>query len=219
RVDEPGRGDRLARGGRVAEAVAPHRARVGAYVDLLVDLLLGGELVGLLVLLVGLELIGGAVSVPVRRRLVGLRRGDELREHAGERVDLVAPQLWSGGEVRRAVAEDALEPEHEPVAHLPALRGLARAGLELGQGVVERASARGAGGENLLGVLPVVQERLACPGFCADRCGCEPALRRCGRMIGGLLHRCSTLPGAATSVRYPLALRAPRAGGLSQYNP
>ena len=105
----------------------------------------------------------------------------------------MAPQLGPGGEPRRPVAEDALEPEHEPVAHLPAVGGLARAGLDLGQGVVEGAPARGAGSENLLGVLPVVQERLACPGFCAERCGFEPALRRCRRMIGGLLHLCSTL--------------------------
>ena len=191
-VDEPGRGDRLARGGRVTEAVAPDRAGVGACQDGLVGLFLGSELVGLLVLLVGLELLERR-AVSVQRRLVRLDGRDELREHPGERVDLVAPQLGAGGEPRRPVAQDALEAEHEPVAHLPTGGGLGSAGLYLGQRVVEREAARGAGGENLLGILPVVQERLACPGFCAERCGFEPALRRCRRMIGGLLHLCSTL--------------------------
>src|SRR5205807_7581190 len=97
-VDEPRCGDRLARGGRMPEAVAANRAGVGAC-DGLVGLLLRGELVRLFVLLVGLDLLERR-AVPVRRRLVRLGGRDELREHPGERVDLVASQLCALGEPR-----------------------------------------------------------------------------------------------------------------------
>src|SRR5439155_27140462 len=132
-------------------------------------------------------------AVAVQRSLVRLDGGDELGEHSRERVDLVATKLCAGGEPRRALAEDALEPEHEALAHLPARRGLAQPRLDLRQCVVERASARRSGREDLLEVLVGVQEGLACPGFRAERCGCEAAyLRRCRRMLGRLLHLCST---------------------------
>ena len=119
-LDEAGGGDRLARGGRVAEAVAADRAGIlrdrqrlrlvssssssgASSSSSSSSSSSGGRLV--------------TVAVPVLGRL--LRRGDQLGEHAGERVDLVAAQLGAGGEVRRLLREDALEAEQERVAHLP----------------------------------------------------------------------------------------------------
>src|SRR5581483_12461325 len=103
--------DRLARGGRVAEAVTPRRARVlrrrKRQRHLGVRLL--AEVVLLLVFLGGLlrggEAVRAAVSVPVLVLLVG---GDQLGEHPGERVHLVAAELRAGGEVGRLLGEDAL---------------------------------------------------------------------------------------------------------------
>ena len=61
--------------------------------------------------------------VAVRRLLGALIRGDQLGEHSGQRVDLVAAQLGAGGEARRMLGDDALEAEHERVARLPLRRG------------------------------------------------------------------------------------------------
>ena len=78
------------------------------------------------------------VAVLLRR---ALRRRDELGEHAGERVDLVAPKLGARGGARGILGEHALEPEHEPVAHLPARRRLLETGVHLGDRVVERGTS------------------------------------------------------------------------------
>ena len=80
-----------------------------------------------------------AVAVQVVGRALG--RGDQLGEHARERVDLVPAQLGARGRGRRLLAQHALEAEHQPVPHLPA-RGRGRlAGLDLRQGVVECGTA------------------------------------------------------------------------------
>ena len=117
RLDEAGRSDRLAGCGRVAEAVAADRAGIDfdrqRLDDVLVklDVRIELELVLRFVLLVRL-----VVPVAVLALLGG---GDQLGEHPGERVDLMAAQLGAGGEMRRLLREDAFEPEQEGVAHLP----------------------------------------------------------------------------------------------------
>ena len=130
-LDEAGGGDRLAGGGRVAEAVAADGARV----------VLGRAprrsssspsaspppraprppprpASGRAVL--------DAVPVAVLRSRPPLVAGDQLGEHARERVDLVAAELGARGEARRLVREHALEAEHERVADLPAGEGARR---------------------------------------------------------------------------------------------
>ncbi len=82
----------------------------------------------LVVLLVLLELdLARARGRSRSRSSVALARGDQLGEHPGERVDLVAAELGAGGGARLRVGEHALEPEHQRVAHLP-LRASGRAG-------------------------------------------------------------------------------------------
>jgi hypothetical protein len=118
-LDEAGRGDGLARGRRVAEPEAPNRP--GICGDLLLDradlaLVSCPVVVRVVVFLVVLgedavlELLG-----------LGLVGGNQLGQHPGERVHLVAAQLRAGHQARWPFAQDALEPEHEPVAHAPAL--------------------------------------------------------------------------------------------------
>ncbi len=173
-LDEARGGDRLAGGRRVAEAVAAHGARVvrdGELLDLVAVL---GVRVGLrillelLLVLVGplleqLAVPGVAVRVPVLRLL--LVAGDQLGEHARERVDLVAPELRAGGEAGGLVREDSLQAEHERVLDLPLDGRRAPAGLHLGERGVERTPARAAFGERLRRVFARVEERLAGPSL------------------------------------------------------
>ncbi len=111
-------------------------------------LLVGERLLELLVLL-------GTSSAerPVAVLLVLLVAGDELGEHARERVDLVAAELCARGEPRRVVGEHALEAEHERVADFPVGGGRSAARLHLGQGVVERPAARPALGQHFGRIL------------------------------------------------------------------
>src|SRR5206468_927268 len=112
RFDEARGGDRLARGGRMAEAVAPARAGIAARVHLgqrhLVGRLLEVDPEILLFLLLELLLLGGCRAVSVQVWL-DLGCGDQLGQHPRERVDLVTAQLGAGGETWRALAEHALE--------------------------------------------------------------------------------------------------------------
>jgi hypothetical protein len=128
--------------------------------------------------------------VPVAVRLLLVRR-DQLGQHSCERVHLVAAQLGPCGRPRRLFREDALEAEHEAEADLPARRGGAAARLDLGQRVVERAPASGAGRELGGRILVRAQERLARPFSGADRGSREAVqrLRRDGRQVGRCLHR------------------------------
>ena len=179
RFDEAGGGDRLARRGRMAEAVAPGRTRILADV-LLRELQLFRQLDAevVLFLLFDLRLGGGlalAVAVAVQLRL-DLRCRDQLGQHPRERVDLVPAQLGARGEAGRTLAEHALEPEHERVADLPAVGRLLRAGLQLGERVVERPAAGGAFRERFGWVFVRVEKRFSCPGFCTE-CGGAEAVR------------------------------------------
>ena len=183
RLDEAGRRDRLARRRGMAEAIAACRARVVA-LELGLELLLlheaGVEVVlGVLVELdLGDDAVATAVPVPVLLG-VALRGGDELGEHPGQRIHLVAAELGSGRGSRQVLGQDPLEPEHEPVANLPAGRGLGQAGLHLLERVVERGPAGGAGRERNGGILVRGQERLAEPGFGAA--GRRAQILRCVR--------------------------------------
>ncbi|OFW53877.1 MAG: hypothetical protein A2146_03120 [Actinobacteria bacterium RBG_16_67_10] len=123
-LDEPGSGDGLSGGRRVAEAVPTDRAGIGSAEARLQVLLLdeaGVEVVVGLLVDLGLGHDAVAASIPVtvlfRRALC---RGDELGEHSGKSVDLVTPKLGSCRRASRVLGEHALEPQHEPVANFPA---------------------------------------------------------------------------------------------------
>ena len=80
------------------------------FVDLLgIDLALGFQLVVVVLVLLGRLVAVQAVAVLG----VALGRGDQLGQHPREGVDLVAPELGAGCEMRRLLAEHALEPEDE----------------------------------------------------------------------------------------------------------
>ena len=183
RLDEAGCGDRLARCRGMAEPIAAHRTRVVAF-ELRLELLLldeaGVEVVlGVLVEL-GLGDDAVAASVPVAVLLGrALGGGDELGEHPRQSIHLVAAELGSGGGSRQILGQDPLEPEHEPVAHLPAGRRLGQPGLHLLQRVVERGPAGGAGRERNGGILVRGQERLAEPRF--GTAGRRTQILRCVR--------------------------------------
>jgi len=81
RFDEACGGDRLAGRGRVAEAVAPDRARILRRRELFFELLLVDDAE---VRIFFLRLLGVAVAVPVQRLLFHpLIRRDQLGEHPG----------------------------------------------------------------------------------------------------------------------------------------
>ena len=101
-------------------------------------------------------------SVPVAVLVLGfiLVPGDQLGEHPGERVDLVAAELGAGGEPRRPVGQHALEAEHERVVHLPLGRRGAPARVHLEERGVERPPAGMTFGEHVCGVFAGVEEGL-----------------------------------------------------------
>ena len=109
----------------MAEPIAAGRTRVGARVllvifDFLVENILDGVLHRLiLVFRFSFDDLCGDGAVSVRLRFFLVCR-DQLGEHAGERVDLVAAQLGAGCEVRFVLGEHAFEPEHEAVPDFPA---------------------------------------------------------------------------------------------------
>ena len=113
-----------------------------------------------------------AVSVPVGGRLVvALAGGDELGQHPGERVDLVAAERGAGGGARLRLGEHALEAEQEAVANLPLRGGRGEAGVHLRDRVVERAAAGCALAERNGRILALAHERLARPRFRAESGG------------------------------------------------
>jgi hypothetical protein len=179
-LDEAGGRDRLPGRRRVPEPVATDctgvRAVEGRLELLLVDEA-GVEVVLGLLLELGLRdrsvaaAVSGELPVAVLFRRT-LRRGDELREHARESVDLVTAELGTRGGAGRVLGEHALEAEHEPVAHLPARGRLLASGIHLRDRVVERCAAGGARSERVGRILVRRHERLAEPGLgTAGRCG------------------------------------------------
>ena len=93
-------------GARPALRLFLERVLTGIFGGLVVVFLLDDTLFGL----------SAVRAVAVRMLLV---RGDELGEHARERVDLMAPELRARGEVRRLLGEHALQPEHQREVDLP----------------------------------------------------------------------------------------------------
>jgi hypothetical protein len=202
RLDEPGRGDRLAGGRRMPEAVTPDCPGIGGrsrrleVIVLVVDRLL----VFLVFLLVGERLDS---AVPILG--LSLRCRDQLGEHAGERVDLVAPKLGARGEVGRLFREDAFEPEHEREADLPLGRGRRKACVDLFGRLVERRATGGSGRQRFGGVLAFPQEGLARPGFCSEGGGRQAicCLRVSRRLVDRFLHGRSTRCAAAIQKMRP----------------
>jgi hypothetical protein len=90
----------------------------------------------------------------------------------------VAAELSAGGELRRLLREDALEPERQAVPDLPLGRRLAPTRVDLRERVVEGPAPRGSGGENLGRVLVLVEEGLAGPGRGLSRGGRQAVHRR-----------------------------------------
>ena len=112
------------------------------------------------------------MAVPVAVRLVvALARGDQLGEHPGERIDLVAAERGACGGARLRLGEDALEPEQKAVPDLPLRGRRGEAGVHLDERVVERAAAGCALGERHGRVLALAHERLARPRFRAESGG------------------------------------------------
>ena len=165
RLDEPGGGDRLAGRGRVPEPVAANSAGILSRRRLLGEQLLVDD-AEVRVLLLEVGRLDLAVRAPVAvQRLLGLALvgGDQLREHPGERVHLMAAQLGSGREVRRLLGQHALEAEHEREVHLPLRGRLLVAGLDLGERLVERIPARCSRREHLGRILVAVEQGLTGP--------------------------------------------------------
>ena len=227
RVHEPGRRDGLARSRGMSEAVAPGGSRIGV-VRLLVELTVLDE-AGVEVvfgLLLELDVRDGPVPAPVvgaESVLVRgpLRRRDELRQHARQRVDLMPPKLRACCRANRVRREDALEAEHEPVLHLPARGGLLEPGLHLRQGVVEGGTSRCARCERRLRIFVRMEEGLAEPGsgasgrfdqfvscfrrqrrheFCFVH-ACSTACCRSFRRVSARSVRASVTPGAYLRLR------------------
>ena len=86
--------------------------------------------------------------------------GHQLGQRPGEGVHLVRVELGAVAQLRRFVGEQALEPEQEREVAPPLDRRVLGAGVDLGQGGVERATARRALGQRLR-PLAVEQEGLA----------------------------------------------------------
>ena len=139
-------------------------------------------------------------------------RGDQLGEHPGERVDLMAAQLGAGSKMRRLLGEDPLEAEHEREAHLPLGRGLGQPLVDLGERALEGAADRGPGAHARRWLVVGPQEGLSRPGFGSECRG----LKAVGRLLDiqrlrqRLVHGCDTNARAASrgrARRYPLASR------------
>src|SRR4029453_13952486 len=126
---------------------------------------------------------------------------NQLRQHPGERVDLVAAELSAGGKPGWAVGEDALKAEHQRVAPLPLVRRRPQTDLHLRDRVVERESARRAGRQHDGRVFVGPEKWLSGPVLGAGGGLAETVcrLRRWRRLLSRFLHRRSTFFRAATS--------------------
>src|SRR5207247_899664 len=100
----------------------------------------------------------------------------------------------SGGKPWRPLAEHALEPEHEPVPDPPARRGNVLVRVDLGERIVERPPPGSPRRERDGRVLTFAKERLDRPLRRANGSLAEAVLglQHAGRVLGGLLHPCST---------------------------
>jgi hypothetical protein len=187
-LDEAGGGDRLAGSGGVAEPEAADSPGILLGCGLAFVVL---DLLVLPLLVVFGLLVRVAVGVTVAVLGLFLVPRDQLGQHSGERVDLVAAELGAGGEPRRTVGQLPFEAEHERVADLPGGRGRSPAGLHLLERVVERATARAALRKRLGRFFVWPEEGLARPLFGALSRGGQ-AVRfhpRKGPLVYRFVHR------------------------------
>src|SRR5439155_5109211 len=148
------------------EAEASNGARVLADgVVFLLALDLGFRLV---VLVLRRILVLDAVSVPAAVLGGVLDAGDQLGEHPGQGVDLMAAKLGPGGKARRVIGEHPLEPEHQGVANLPLGGGRASARLHLGERVVERVATGTSLAKGLPRIFVRPEERLTGPALSTE---------------------------------------------------
>ena len=160
----------------------------------------------------------------------GLGLGGEGDQRARQRVDLVGGEHGAVDELGLVVGEHALEPEDQRVLAAPLDRGLLAAGLDLGEGGVERAAAGRALGERVGGILALEHERLARKLFGAPEGRRRtPALISAGKCFqpwwpfvlgkdarpgcfrGGLERAVADAARSAVSIRR--SVRVPRAAG------
>ena len=90
-----------------------------------------------------------------------LRRGQQRRQRARQRVDLVRREHGAVGELRLVLGEQPLQAEQQREFAAPGCRGVfrLRVGLQLGQRQVERAAARRAGRQRDAGSSPSCRNR------------------------------------------------------------
>ena len=100
-------------------------------------------------------------AVAVGAALLGL--GQQRRQRARQRVDLVGREHGAVVELGLLVGEQALQPEQQRELAAPGGRWVLRlgVGLELGERLVERAPARRPGRERDRRILALVEEALA----------------------------------------------------------
>ena len=210
-LDVAAGGDRLSRGRRMTEPIAADGARVlvQAVFLALAAVFALGLLVELVLVLLDPLLAKLAVLLAVAVLGLLLMAGDQLSEHARERVDLVTPELCPGGKPRRLVGQRALEPEHQGVFDLPLGRRRTPAGAHLGESGIERPPACAPLGEHLDGLFARVEERFAGPGLRPEggrRQGVR-SLRLDSRMAYRFLHgrSAAALPASQRCARVKLA--------------
>ena len=107
------------------------------------------------------QLLGGGAGRRCRRPAAVAAEqqlGGERDQRARERVDLVGRQGRAVRQVRLVLGEQPLEPEHQRVVAPPLDRRLVAAGVDLGEGGVQRARRAVPGGERRPGVLAVEHE-------------------------------------------------------------
>jgi hypothetical protein len=90
-----------------------------------------------------------------------LELGDDRGERARKRVDLVFVERRAVQQFRSVLGQHPLEAQHQRVALAPLEAGRLGAGLELGQGIVDREPAGHPGGE-IVDRLALEQDRLVC---------------------------------------------------------
>ncbi len=90
-----------------------------------------------------------------------LRLGQQRRERARERIDLVGREHGAVGKLRLVVGEQSLQAQQQREVPAPFRRGVLGARVELGQRAIQRAPARGARRQRDRWILALVQEAIA----------------------------------------------------------
>jgi hypothetical protein len=173
RLHKPGGGDRLAGRGRMFEAVAAPRPRVGlAGRPLALNRV--GDVGHRDVVALGLNLVlvigSVAVAIAVGRRflvlvvlLAALQVADQRRQLTGKRVDLMAAQRRSRCQLGLRIVQHPLQAQDQREVPAPVVARLGTAALHLLERSVECGAAGGARRQGYVGVFAFVEKRLPAP--------------------------------------------------------